>query len=475
MNRQIRVNKSQDQQTVVALCTPQGSGALALVRLCGQDVFEVVNKFAKLSGDKILLEQQTHTICHGFVVDPGGAPDKIIDEVLFFLMRGPKTFTGQDTIEISCHNNQFIVEKVIQIACKFGARLACPGEFSRRAVLNDKINLIQAEAINDLIHAQNELALKKSMEQLHGSLSHFLLGLETDLVRLLAFVEASFEFIEEETKDIDLNEQIKIYSSNIIKKLSEIKVNFNQQKQIRQGIKIALLGSVNVGKSTLFNALLNQERAIVSEIEGTTRDSIESTIYKDGIFWTFIDTAGLRQSEDCIEKQGIERSLMQAQDSDLLLLVFDASQDLSEDQECRYKEIIDLYTKKVIFVVNKIDQVGFDKNKFIKFLKNGEDVVAISAKERSGVLDLLHVIAVKIKEIFSNGQSLFLLNQRQARLINEIELKIEFIVKNQLDTLEYELVAYQLKEILELMSELTGKNVNERVLDSVFNEFCVGK
>ncbi len=474
MNRKIQSNNPQDQQTIIALCTPQGSGALALIRLCGQDVFEVAGRFAKLSVKKSFLEQQTHTICHGFVVDPDD-DNKIIDEVLFFLMRGPKTFTVQDTVEIGCHNNQFIIEKIIQIACKFGARMASPGEFSRRAVLNDKINLIQAEAINDLIHAQNELALKKSMEQLHGSLSHFLSDLEGDFVRLLAFVESSFEFIEEETKDIDLNEQIKIYSSNILKKLGEIKVNFNQQNQIRQGIKIALLGSVNAGKSTLFNALLNQERAIVSEIEGTTRDSIESTIYQDGVFWTFIDTAGLRKSEDCIEVQGIERSLRQAQDSDLILLVFDASQELSKDQKNSYKEIIDLYAKKVIFVVNKIDQVDFDKNRFDEVLQKGEDVIAISAKERRGVLGLLHVIAGKIKEIISNGQSLFLLNQRQARLINEIESKFEFIVKNQLGTLEYEIMAYQLKEILELMSELTGKNVNERVLDSVFKEFCVGK
>lgn len=474
MNRQISVNKSQDQQTIVALCTPQGSGALALIRFAGQDVFEIVDKFSKLSANKSLLEQQSHTICHGFVVDSSDK-NKIIDDVLFFIMRGPKTFTGQDSIEISCHNNQFIIEQIIQIACKSGARMACPGEFSKRAVLNGKMNLIQAEAINDLIHAQNELALKKSMEQLHGTLSHFLSDLEADFIRLLAFVEASFEFVEEEHKDIDLDEQIRLYCSNILKKLSEIKVNFNQQKQIRQGIKIALLGSVNAGKSTLFNTILNQERAIVSDVEGTTRDSIESTFYKEGVFWTFIDTAGLRQTEDKIEKQGIERSLLQAQDSDLILLIFDATQIPSGEYERRYKEIIDLYGKKVIFVVNKIDQINFDRDKFSKFLKKDEYVVAVSARERSGMEELLQIISNKVGEIFSKGQSLFLLNQRQSRLISEIELNFEYVVKNQLDTLEYELMAYKLKEILELMSELTGKNVNERVLDSVFNEFCVGK
>ena len=239
--------------------------------------------------------------------------------------------------------------------------MARPGEFSKRAVLNKKINLLQAEAINDLIHAQNELALKKSMEQLHGTLSNFLLDLQADFVRLLAFVEACFEFIEEEQRDINLDQLIKAHSTEILKKLGEIKVNFNQQKQIREGVKIALLGLVNTGKSTLFNALLNQERAIVSDIEGTTRDTIESSVYNNGVFWTFIDTAGLRQTGDVIELQGIERSLSQAQSADLILLVFDATQKLSNEQKIRYKEIIDLYSEKVIFVVNKIDQSDFEK------------------------------------------------------------------------------------------------------------------
>ena len=363
---------------------------MALIRLCGHDVFNVVQSISKLACGKSVSGVESHTIQFGFVIDPklatgSATPEGTrfilepeasrarqasadsftayskIDDVLFFLMRGPRTFTGQDTIEISCHNNPFIIEKIIQLSCRYGARMARPGEFSKRAVLNDKINLVQAEAINDLINAQNELALKKSMEQLHGTLSNFLFGLQADFVKLLGLVEACFEFIEEEQRDIDLDQLIKTHSRQIIEKLNEVKVNFNQQKQIREGVKIALIGLVNTGKSTLFNALINQERAIVSQIEGTTRDTIESSIYDNGIFLTFIDTAGLRQTGDVIEMQGMERSLSQAQSADLILLVFDATQNLSMEQKIRYKEIIDLYLEKVIFVVNKIDQSDFEK------------------------------------------------------------------------------------------------------------------
>ncbi|MFH1253909.1 MAG: tRNA uridine-5-carboxymethylaminomethyl(34) synthesis GTPase MnmE [bacterium] len=488
MNRLNEINIAGEQQTIVALCTPQGSGALALIRLCGCNVFDIIESISKLACGKNVSQVDSHTIQFGFVIDPESSnpenTDSIgyskIDDVLFFLMRAPRTFTGQDTIEISCHNNPFIIEKIIQLACRYGARMARPGEFSRRAVLNEKLNLVQAEAINDLINAQNELALKKSMEQLHGTLSNFLLGLQADFVKLLGLVEACFEFIEEEQRDIDLNQSIKTHSLQILKKLNEVKVNFSQQKQIREGVKIALLGLVNTGKSTLFNALINQERAIVSQIEGTTRDTIESSIYNNGIFLTFIDTAGLRQTGDAIEIQGIERSLSQAQSADLILLVFDATQNLNLDQKIRYKEIIDLYLEKVIFVVNKIDQSDFEKadapaSELRIFLKDYSNVIAVSAKERSGMSALFQAVKDKIKEIFLMQQSSFLLNQRQARLIAEIELKFDSVVKNQLNSLEYELIAYKLKEILELMFELTGRNINEHVLDSVFNEFCVGK
>lgn len=470
MSHQIQTNLTRDQESIVALSTPQGSGAIALVRFSGDNTFDVVCAISRLSSSKDVSDLPTHTIHHGFIVDyeNGG---QIIDEVLFFLMRGPKTFTGQDVIEISCHNNQFIIEKIIQLACKNGARQAQAGEFSKRAVLSGKINLVQAEAINELIHAQNEAALKKSMEQLVGTLSNFLMQLEQKFVALLGVVEASFEFLAEEQADIELNKSIKAKCLDISQTLSGLKASFNQQQQIRDGIKIVLLGSVNAGKSTLFNALLGKNRAIVSSVEGTTRDSIESSLYRDGAFWTFVDTAGLRQTSDFIEQEGIARSMLEAEKSDLILLIIDLSQKLSEELIDFYQKILDKHAKKIIVVLNKIDKVEVENLPVIQH----DCLVRVSAEKLIGIDILFDIVQQKVKNMMETSFSCFLLNQRQARLISEISEKLDFIVKDLLDTLEYELIAYKIKEILELMSELTGRDVGERVLDSVFSNFCVGK
>ena len=296
---------SDDLDTIVALCTPRGSGSLALIRLSGNNAVAIADACTRLSSGNTLQESQSHTIHHGHIVDG----ETKVDEVLFFLMRSPRTFTGQDTIEISCHNNPFIIEKIMTCAIIHGARHAQAGEFSKRAFLNGKIDLIQAEALNELIHAPTERALQTSLAQLKGSLSHYLSTLETDLVTLIGLVESSFEFLEEEQRDLSINQLIQAKLHALYAKIKELKNNFNQQKHIKQGIRITLIGTVNAGKSTLFNALLNQERAIVADLEGTTRDSIEATLYKKGNFWLLIDTAGLRNTDDQIEQQGIQRSM----------------------------------------------------------------------------------------------------------------------------------------------------------------------
>jgi tRNA modification GTPase len=475
MNHQFSVNLTDDQEAIIALSTPQGSGAIALVRLSGDNVFDVVNAFSRVSSSKKILDLTTHTIHHGFIINNEDNSLQPVDEVLFFLMRGPKTFTGQDTIEISCHNNPLIIEKIIQLACKSGARLAKHGEFCKRAFLNGKIKLSQAEAINELINAQNELSLKKSMEQITGTLSGFLANLENDFVNLLGLTEATFEFIDEELADINLNQLIKERCLHLTEKLNKLSVDFSHQQQIKNGIKIALIGHVNAGKSTLFNVLLNQNRAIVSSIEGTTRDSIEASIHKDGVFWTFIDTAGLRETVDLIEQQGIQRSILESDKSDIILLVVDASQKMDNQSIGEYQKVLDKHAKKTIFVLNKIDKKMEDVFCFLRHSFAHNCVVEVSAEQGIGVEKLVSVIHQKVKNMFEGYNSCFLLNQRQARLVNEIGLKLDFIVKDHLIALEYELIAYKIKEILELMSELTGRDIGERALDVVFKNFCVGK
>ena len=457
-----------DQETIIALCTPRGSGAIALLRLSGDNAIEIADCIAKLSSGYTLSSQVSHTIHHGFIIDS----KNIIDEVMFFLMRAPKTFTGQNTVEITSHNNQFIIEKIINLAVCAGARSAKPGEFTKRAFLNKKIDLVQAEAILDVIHAQTELALHKSMAQLHGTLSSVVNQVETELVYLLSFIEASFEFLDEEQRDLDFNKIILDRSHALQKLVGDIKSQFNVQQQIKEGVRIAIIGIVNAGKSTLFNALIKQDRAIVTNIEGTTRDSIESGMYKKGNFLLFVDTAGLRSTSDIIEQQGIERSFIQAAKADIVLLVVDPTRTVTDIQRHEYEKLVEQYREKIIVVINKIDEATIIPA--YEFLA-GMPMLKVSAHQGSGIEDLERVVEEKIQELFKQLQSPFLLNQRQYQLLTEIDRRLDFIVNGYQGGIHYELVAYQVKELLEKVSELTGKNVTEQMLDTVFGTFCVGK
>ena len=279
---------TRDEQTIIAQCTPAGAGAIALLRMSGDDAITIADSIAQLTSKIKLSDCATHTIHYGWVTDQDG---NHIDQVLFLLMKAPRTFTGQNTVEITCHNNPFIIEQIIAQTIAYGARIADKGEFSRRAFLNGKIDLVQAEAINELIHANTQQALKKSLSQVEGSLSHWIETIQTELFKARAYCEASFEFIDEE---INFAPQIKENIKNILSTITQLKKSFDQQSQIRQGLRIALIGSVNAGKSSLFNALLGKDRAIVTNIAGTTRDVIEAGVYRDGNYWTFVDTAGLR-------------------------------------------------------------------------------------------------------------------------------------------------------------------------------------
>ncbi|KKP24274.1 MAG: tRNA modification GTPase MnmE [candidate division TM6 bacterium GW2011_GWF2_28_16] len=462
-----------DQETIIALSTPKGSGAIAVIRLSGDDSFEIVDKVSRLSANKKIINCETHTIEHGFIVN--NKTNSIIDEVLFFIMRAPRTFTGQNTIEISCHNNSFIIENIINESILAGARLAKLGEFTQRAFLNGKIDLVQAESINDLIHAQTELAVKKSMLQVKGSLSNFILEIEESLLYILALTEGSFEFFEQEVQDLDINNLIKNNINNLLEKLNNLKNNFNVQQQIKNGIKISLIGLVNAGKSTLFNSILGHDRAIVTQVAGTTRDVIESSLYKNGNFWQLTDTAGLRETNDVIEKEGITRSLEQAEISDIILLVVDSSCKLTKEQIKIYKQIIDKYKQKIIFVANKFDIK--DSTEILNYLKTVFDVnfLPVSGKNKFGVNLLEIEIENIIQKNFAELRSPFLLNKRQLNLIIELIDGIKFIENNLLKNFEYEIVAHHVKSLLESVLELTGKNVNEKMLDKIFKDFCIGK
>ena len=453
---------SRDEATIIAQCTPKGSGALALLRLSGINALDVAGKISSLASDKKLIDVPTHTIQYGSVVDHQGTA---IDQVLFLVMHGPKTFTGQDTVEISCHNNPFIIEAIIAAAIKSGARLAQEGEFSKRAVLNKKIDLIQAEAINDLIHANNQQTLKQSLSQLNGTLSAWIHQIEKQLIKAIALSEASFEFIDEE--DMAFGTQIEKILSGIMDDIETIKESFDQQNQIRNGIRIALLGSVNAGKSSLFNALLGKDRAIVTEQAGTTRDVIESGLYRNGTYWTMVDTAGLRQAKDKIEKEGIKRSEQEAQRADIILLVVDGSRSLSKEEQVLYHELHTTYRHKTIIIKNKAD--------IAKDVDIAPNVISASYKQPKSIETITDAIQRMISHLFATIASPLLLNQRQFNLLLQLEQKLIETFPYLKGTIQYELLSYHLSDAVAHIAELTGKTISEEGMNAVFREFCVGK
>lgn len=452
-------------EAIIAQCTPQGNGAIALLRLSGSNAFEIADKISKLANRKVISQQQTHTIHYGWVIDKDG---NHIDQLLFLVMRAPHTFTGDDTIEITCHNNPFIIQNIIQAALRNGARLAQEGEFSRRAVGNNKIDVVQAEAINDLIHANTQLALKQSLSQLEGSLTHWVTTVEKQLIKALALSEASFEFLDEE--NMEFNTQIKEIIDTVQATIDDLKKSFNQQQQIRNGIRIAIIGSVNAGKSSLFNALLNQERAIVTSIAGTTRDVIEAGLYKNGNYWTLIDTAGLRTTDDIIEQMGIIRSKQEAQKADIILLVFDGSQTLSNAECSVYQELMDTYADKIIIITNKAD-LPQQPNQVI----NNQIIYSVCTADKNSINPIENAIQDKINSLFSSISSPFLLNQRHYNNLLTLQADLQSIHNLLGEKTSYELVSFHLQQALSHLSELTGKTISEAGMDAVFREFCVGK
>ena len=452
-----------DEQTIVALCSPKGSGAIGLIRISGTHAIAIADAISTLSESKKLSDQATHTIHYGKVRDVDG---QTIDTVLFLLMRGPKTFTGQDTVEITCHNNPFIIESILNRALQVGARLAHPGEFTRRAVENKKIDLIQAEAINDLIHANSQEGLKRSLSQLEGTLSHRIHGIEKELVKALALSEASFEFIDEES--LEFGVQIKKSITEVIAQITHINQSFAQQKHIREGIRIALIGSVNAGKSSLFNAIVGSDRAIVTSQAGTTRDVIESGLYEQGLYWTLIDTAGLRQTDNVIESAGIERSYKEAHTADIVLLVVDASRNLTEQESEIYTALIEKYESKIILVHSKSDLPQVAK----KLLP---EPILVSCNQPDSIQKLKAIIQKAIMRLFCTEGSSHLLTNRQHSLLLVLKQKLSQSIPLLEKDIAYELVSHHLQDALSELAELTGKSVSEQGMDAVFREFCVGK
>lgn len=455
-----------DFDTIVALCTPSGSGAVALIRLSGKQACSIATRMSVLSGGKAIDTVPTHTIHYGSVVD---ADTSAVDNVLFFVMHGPRTFTGEHVVEITCHNNPFIINAIITRAITCGARMAQNGEFTRRAVLNGKMDMVQAESLHELITAGTQQALKRSLAQLQGSFSHILAGVEKQLTKALALSEASFEFIDEE--DMHFGVQIKKSIDTVLATLVETQKSFAVQQQIRDGVRVTLIGSVNAGKSSLFNALLAQDRAIVTSIAGTTRDVIQAGMYRDGVHITLVDTAGLRQTDDVIESHGIKRSYQEAHKADVVLLICDSSRDITVQERAVYDELLQKYAHKTVLVHTKNDIKKYDHNVHDTCTR-----VVVSAVQKNNIDLLEQTIMQTVQDLLHKADAPFLLNKRQYTLVSALQKQLHVIGEMvSSNSIAYELVSHHLQEAIAQLAELTGKTISEASMDMIFKEFCVGK
>lgn len=447
------------RDTLVACCTPRGAGALSLIRIAGPDARHIACAIGRSHSSSALSSAASHTVVYGSIVD---AHTVLIDTVLFIFMDGPRTFTGDNTVEITCHNNDLIIEKIIDAAIAAGARLAGPGEFTRRAVENGKLDMIQAEAIHELITAQNEWALKQSHAQLRGTLSNEMYLLENELVSVMAWSEASFDFLDEGggfALEIDAR------LTALHEKINALLAHEARMGRMRSGMRVALIGIVNAGKSSLFNALLGTNRAIVSPHPGTTRDTIEAEIIESGVRWTLIDTAGLRSTDDQIEQAGIERTHEEAARADIIILAEPSDHILSNEEQELYTKIITQHSNRVLHIATKSDTHSALRN----------NLLAVSSATGHNIAILREHIIKKGQHLINEAQAPFLLTQRHIRSLQTAATSLRAAQKFLAPVPHYELVSYHLQQALEEISGMTGKSITEAAMDRVFKEFCVGK
>lgn len=460
-----------NNDVIIAQCTPQGAGAIALIRLSGAQAHEIADTVCTIASGQKIIDVASHTVHFGYAVDSAG---NTIDQVMIAVMHAPRTFTGEHVVEITCHNNQFIIENIIAQAVHAGARPAREGEFTRRAFENGKIDLIKAEAINDLIHAQTQQALKKSLAQLSGTFSQWIADLERNVLKALTYCEAGLEFLDEE---VDCATDIKASITAVLQKIAVVKKTFDVHEHIRRGFRVALIGSVNAGKSSLFNALLGYDRAIVSAIAGTTRDTVEAGLTISGNYLTVIDTAGIRQTHNTVEHEGVTRSHEEAQKADIILLVFDGSRALSPEETELYKKISADYSNKVIPVHHKADLTVHPKNfgTLHGIAPEEQNTLKTTASDQDLIEELKKAINDKIRALCATLDSPFLLNKRQHALLSELENRLKHIMALTAHAFHQELVAHELRAALESITELTGKSITHAAVDAIFKEFCVGK
>jgi len=451
--------------TIVALATPPGVGALGIIRLSGNKAIEIVNR---IFPSKDLLAQPSHTLHVGYLKQD----DKIIDEVVISLYKNPRSFTGEDVIEISCHGSPFIHQQVIEACLNNGARLAKPGEFTQRAFLNGKLDLTQAEAVADLIASNTEASHKMALNNIRGGFSFALKDLREQLIRFSALIELELDFSQEDVEFADRS-QLKALVSNAVHQTNQLLQSFKLGNAIRNGVSAAIIGKPNAGKSTLLNALLNEDRAIVSEIPGTTRDTIEEVINIDGILFRLIDTAGIRNhTQDIIESAGIEKSLQKMKQADVVVYLFDVAENSAEDMK-RVVEELKQVNEKFLLVGNKVDagEMLFIRKKFAEVA----GCIFISAKSNLHLEVLKERMVDMVLKDKAASENVVVTNARHYHSLLQVYTALKDVLEGLENKIPGDLLALDIRRSLQFLGEITGEITNEDQLDYIFSKFCIGK
>ncbi len=444
---------------IVAIATPFGESAIGVVRLTGKGVLDIAKRFFRTKSE--IKPRYAH---YGTLVDEGG---DVIDEGVLIYYRAPHSYTGEDMVEISLHGNPLILKKTTELFLKTGCRLAEPGEFTKRAFLNGKLDLTQAEAVAELISAKTDLARKVALRQLKGELSRYINPLRESLLELCAYIEADIEFSEEDIPTLT-KEQVLEMVDKVIKGINQLLKTAKTGKFIREGIKLAIVGKPNVGKSSLFNALLREDRAIVTDIEGTTRDYIEETFNLRGVPLKLIDTAGIRETLDPVERIGVERSKKKIEEADVILFVVDGSKQLTDEDLSIYQN---LKHRDLIVAVNKID-LGV---RIPLEIFEGHSIIKVSALTGQGLQDLEEEILKKAGVITHEGLNIYVSVRHEELLRKSKEVLERFRNTYRKEEISPEIAMLDIREAVNYLGEIVGYITTEDVLGNIFSRFCIGK
>lgn len=457
------------EDTIAAISTPIGVGGIGIIRVSGKEAISIVDKIFKAANKKSLTEVDSHTITYGHIISQSG---KVLDEVLIMLMKAPKTFTREDVIEINCHGGPIPLNAVLMEVINAGARLADSGEFTKRAFLNGRIDLSQVEAIMDIIEAKTELSLSQAIGQLEGNLSKRIKAYQDTLIQIIARIEVSIDYPEydqDEPITSDFEEELRALNEE----LGELLKTADTGKMIREGVKTAIVGRPNVGKSSLLNALLEENKAIVTDIPGTTRDVVEAYLNIDGIPYQLLDTAGIRETEDIVEQIGVERSKSSIEEADLVLMLMDSHAGLLDKD----REILNqVKGKHVIYVLNKSDLESNITQEILDEYFNNGSVIRISAKAQSGLSELKQAM----KQVVMKGDAQVkneatISNQRQKQaLINAIK-SLEKVIEAIEMGLPEDCLAIDLHDAFGHLGMIVGESIKEEIINQLFSRFCLGK